>query len=152
MNARNIGLIILSIVVFAIALSVAVLFLYLKGIPPLFPPHSPSASTTEVALAQSCTGCVTLENNGETLTVAETTRITLILPTLQYAKNTLIITPRGSLGETFGASPPAGMWVRTFEGLAPGTSTITVLPKNKIDPPFVLTLRITPYSQNPSLP
>jgi hypothetical protein len=110
------------------------------------PTTSTTASSTTTGVTSSgtpitegCSGCVGLVDNGKTLAVTETSRVTLILPN-QYDKNALSVSPKDSLGETFGASAPVGTWVRTFQTLSPGTATITVPSTDRNAPPYALTI------------
>jgi hypothetical protein len=81
-------------------------------------------------------------DNGRTIAIVPTSRITLELPSSLYDEKTLVITPKDSMGETFGASSEPGNWVRTFEAVSVGTTTISVPSKDSGAPLFKLTLRI----------
>jgi hypothetical protein len=96
-----------------------------------------TSDTTPVA--RGCDGCFSQEDNGKTVALAQASRISLILPN-SYSKAALTLSPAGSLGETFGASAPAGMWVRTFETTSPGATSIVVPGANRNTAPYALTI------------
>ncbi|HET8581055.1 MAG TPA: hypothetical protein VFL98_01140 [Candidatus Paceibacterota bacterium] len=87
----------------------------------------------------------TVHDSGSSTTVKVTSRITVELPSAQYASSSLSIVPSGAMGETFGADAQPGDWVRTFETVSPGTATITVPPLDpSVTSPFTLIVNVIP--------
>ncbi len=101
-----------------------------------------TASTTIQIPPPGCGGCVGADMNGETVRISETSRLTFELPAAEYDSRSLTINPGGMFGETFGASPAPGYWVRTFEALKPGDATFTI-PGKSGAPVFRLYATIT---------
>lgn len=95
---------------------------------------------------QICQGCIGINNNGETFTVSLASRITLELPLNSYNPQDLAISPSGSLGETFGATPPPSYWARTFETVDTGTVTIHIPGKIADVPDFKITIEVASSS------
>lgn len=87
---------------------------------------SRNALGSQAGKLPGCGGCYNLSDNGHTIAIVTTARITVSLPSAGYDKNTLSITPPGILGETFGANAQPGNWVRTFEAVHSGIAMVTV--------------------------
>ena len=103
-----------------------------------------STATTSESGIPGCGGCVTYGDNGKTLIVPETSRLTIELPESAFDATALEISPMDTMGETFGASSEPGNWVRTFEAVKRGaTTTIMVPSKSPMYKDFVITVVIT---------
>lgn len=128
-----------------IAFACIVIFLY-AAFPALFtkaPADTADATTPPAATTTAlyfCDSCYSTQDNGKTIALSMTSRITIELPEAQYDQRALALAPGGSMGETFGASAEPGYWVRTFEATTVGTTTLIVPPKSPDQPPFRLTL------------
>lgn len=114
--------------------------------------HMPPAATVPVSTSSNpfdagCGGCRGPADNNTSSTVAETSRITIALPSDGYDPQALTISPTGVFGETFGASAPAGYWVRTFEAVRSGTATFRVPARSPQYPDYALTVNVTAAPQ-----
>lgn len=109
------------------------IYLVLKKItPPILAPAQ---------VSQSCRGCITTDDNGETINLFIPSRITLELPLTFYSEDGVILRARKTIfGEVFGAVARPGYWVRSYEAVATGTAELIVPSRNKNIPDFHISL------------
>jgi hypothetical protein len=108
--------------------------------------NTSSSSETELprpgSIITECSGCVGLQDNGKTLDMTVTSRLTIELPNGAYASSSLKLSPPDLMGETFGATARVGNWARTFEAVKAGKVTITVPGNRPSYPSFQITVVI----------
>jgi hypothetical protein len=109
-----------------------------------------SRPPTGTDIAGPCPGIVDEGNNSISCSMSTTSRITISLPAAHYTKGNLSITPKDSMGETFGASTQDDRWVRTFEAVNPGTVTINVPSNDKSTTAFKITIDVFGQPEHPA--
>lgn len=140
---RNLIALIFVILIILVVLSVADSLRKSGIVAPASPGSSQSLQGSGPGPGPSCGGCVGVADNGRTIDVKETDRVTLDLPSAGYDRSALSLSPADSFGETFGANAAPGDWVRTFQAILPGTTTLRVpaLPGSGYQD-YVLTLQV----------